>query len=451
MKTLSLTTDPIPQLTWSIALPLSVGMLFSTLFNVVDTVCAGWLGTDASAALALSFPPFFILFSIGSGISQSTTVLMSTAIGRGDATGARKIFSQTLILTLAAGLSASVAGLLAAPRLFHFLGAEGEYFHTSMAYMNVILAGGVCFMLPMVFNAALSANGNTRPYRNFLITGFVLNLLLNPVLMWGLVGLPRMGVAGIALATVIVQFVGISYLGCLVLRSSVYEGFHLKDLIPDPAVQRDIVHQALPAVMNMLTLALGAFVVTWFAKHFGKEAVAAGGIAARVEQFLLMPTVGLNAALLSIVGQNHGAGLPERIRLAWRNNVKAGVVMLILGAGALALFREPVMSWFTSDEVVMSKGRDWLLAAAFTLPAYPVLFATVFTMQALKRPAYGLWLGLYRQLAAPLLVIHWLAFGVNWGLSGVWWGVCIVTWSAAMLALWHGHRQTHKLVLGSPA
>jgi Na+-driven multidrug efflux pump len=105
------------------------------------------------------------------------------------------------------------------------------------------------------------------------------------------------------------------------------------------------------------------------------------------------------------------------------------------------LLREPAMRLFTSDPNVIRHGRDYLLSASLTLAAYPILFVTVFAMQGIKRPAYGLWIGLYRQIAAPAVVFHTLAFTLGWGLWGVWWGICLVTWSAALFALWWGSRQ----------
>jgi len=441
---LSLTTDPIPQLTWRIALPMSIGMFFNTMFNVVDTFCAGWLGTEALAALSLSFPVFFTVFAFGSGISQGTTALLSNALGGGNDRDARVVFAQALFFVTVVGLSLSLAGWLAAPWLFAQLGAEGEYLKTSLAYMNVILAGGVFVLLPMVINSALSAEGNTLPYRNFLIAGFAANLLLNPLFILGWLGMPKMGVGGIALATILVQIGGGLYLWSHVSKSAVYRGLRLRDLQPDPAVLRRIAGQAVPAALNMLTIAIGVFVMTWFVQHFGQEAVAAVGIATRVEQIVLMPSIGLNAAVLSIVGQNHGAGHSHRVREAWLTNVKYGVLMMIGGGVFILLTRDLAMRVFTDDPAVIAHGRDYLLSASLTLAAYPVLFVTVFALQGLKRPSYGLWIGLYRQLAAPLVVFHLLTFTLGWGLWGVWWGVCMVTWSAAIFSFAWGWRRITK-------
>lgn len=419
-RPLSLTTDPIPELTWRIALPMSVGMFFNTMFNVVDTLCAGWLGTEALAALSLSFPVFFTVFAAGSGLSQGTTALLANALGAERKAEARQVFAQSLIFAIIAGVVLSIAGLIAAPWLFRQLGAEGTYLDTALAYMNVILAGGVFFLLALVLNTALSAQGDNRRYRNFLFAGFLANVILNPVLMLGWLGLPALGVAGIALATVLVQIGGALYLGRHALAVEWCAGLRRTDFTPDVRQLRRIAGQAVPAALNMLTVALGIFVITWFVKHFGKEAVAASGIATRIEQIVLLPAIGLNAAVLSIAGQNHGAGLPHRVRAAWQTGLAAGAGLMVVGGLLVWLLREPAMRLFTQDEAVISHGRDYLLSAAVTLAAYPILFVTVFAMQGIKKTAYGLWIGLYRQLAAPLLVYHTLAFTLGWGLWGVW-------------------------------
>jgi Na+-driven multidrug efflux pump len=188
----------------------------------------------------------------------------------------------------------------------------------------------------------------------------------------------------------------------------------------------------------MLTIALGIFVITRFVQQFGREAVAALGIATRIEQVVLMPVIGLSSAVLSIVGQNHGAGLPRRVREAWATCIRYGVGLMIGGGAIVWLLRERAMRSFTGDPVIIANGSSYLCAASVTLAAYPILFGTVFLMQGLKRPAYGLWIGLYRQVLAPILVIYTLIFVCGWGLLGIWWGVCLVNWSAALFALWWG-------------
>ncbi len=435
-----LITEPIPVLTRRIAIPASVGFFFNTMYNFVDTYCAGLISTDALAALSLSFPVFFIILSAGSGLSQGTTALMANAIGSRNRDQARHFFAQALVLAVVGGVVFSLLGLLAAPAMFRFLGAQGDYLVVALAYMNVILGGGVFFILQMTINAALNAQGETRLYRNLLIVSCAANCVLNPVLMWGWLGLPPLGVAGIALATVIVQIGGCVMLWIGMRRHELCRDIPVSLFKPDLAMLRQVFGQAVPAGLNMLTVALGIFVITWFVKHFGKEAVAAYGIATRIEQVVLLPTIGLNFAVLSLVGQNDGAGLRHRVHEAWTTNVKYGVLLMLAGGVLLYLLRTPAMRLFTQDAAVLSHGDNYLGIAAVTLAAYPILFVTVFMLQGIKKPGYGLWMGLYRQIAAPLVVFNLLAFTFGFGIWGVWWGIALVTWSAALFALWWGWR-----------
>lgn len=442
----SLTTDPIPQLTWRIALPTSVGMFFNTMFNFVDTYCAGLLGTDALAALSVSFPLFFLMIAVGSGLSQGATAMIAQALGASDRAAARHLFAQSLLFALIAGLLLAAGGLAAAPALFRWLGADGTYLTRTLEYVNVIFAGAPFFVLAMALQAGLAAQGETRPYRNFLIGGFVANCALNPLLMSGTSWTPALGVGGIALATVLVQIAGCVLLWKHVRATPLGDGLHLREALPDASALRAIAGQSVPAALNMTTIALGVLVMVAYVKDHGQDAVAALGIATRIEQVVLMPAIGLGSAMLGIAGQNHGAGLPRRVREAWVYNVRHGAAMMIAGGIVVWLLGETVMSFFSTDPEVIRIGGGYLRFAAATLAAYPILFATVFMMQGLKRPGYGLWIGIYRQIAAPVPVYHALAFTFGLGLAGIWWGMAMVTWSAAIFALWWGWKVCRALV-----
>ena len=442
---------PIPMAIRRIAVPASVGFFFNTMYNFVDTYCAGLISTDALAALSRSFTVFFMLITAGSGLSQGTTALMANALGRGDRDEARGLLAQAVVFAVGIGLVLSCVGWVVAPSLFRLLGAKDAYLGAALAYMNVILWGGVFFILQMTLNAALTAQGNTRVYRNVLVGGFFANCLLNPWLMYGWTGLPALGISGIALATVIVQVAGSWVMWVVIRRGGLGEALRGKDFMPRAAVLRRIAGQAGPAALNMLTVALGIFVITWFVSKFSKEGVAAYGIATRIEQMVLLPTIGLNFAVLSLVGQNFGAGNLGRVREAWRTAVKYGVVMMALGGGVVAVLRAYAMQWFTKDAEVIRLGHDYLGVAAVTLCAYPILFCTVFMLQGLKKPMFGLWMGLYRQIVAPLVVFNLLAFGLGWKLWGVWWGISLVTWSGALFTLWWGSRTLKYTVVDGPA
>lgn len=439
-RKLSITTDAIPQLLWRIGVPSSIGMFFNTMFNFVDTYCAGLLSTNALAALSLTFPVFFTIVAIGSGLAQGTTVLLAHALGAGNQSDARRLFAQAVSLATMVGVVMTIIGLVTMRPLFEHLGATGEYLQAALAFIRVLLSGSTFFLLAMTVNTALAAQGETRIYRNFLIAGFILNCVLNPILMWGLFGLPALGVAGIASATIVIQIVGCIMLWWYVRKTDIGRDLSLWMFRPDVATLHRISAQVIPTSLNMLTIALGIFVFTWFTRQFGRETVAAAGIATRIEQAILMPVIGLSSAVLTIVGQNNGAGLPHRVRQAWTASIRIGVALMIFGGGLLWLFRGSAMRIFTHDPIIIAIGSEYLSVAAITLSTYPILFATVFLMQGLKRPAYGLWIGLYRQFLAPIIVVQLLAFVLGWGVWGIWWGICAINYSAALFALWWGWR-----------
>ncbi len=237
-------------------------------------------------------------------------------------------------------IAISVLGIYYAPLIFQSLGAEGVYLSMTLDYMNVILGGGLFFILTMAINASLQAQGETRVYRNFLIGGFLMNCALNPLLMWGFWKIPALGVSGIALATVIVQIAGTGLLWRESQKRRLGGELSWSLFKPDYLVIKQILRQSIPSALNMMTIALGVFVITWFIQKEGKEVVAASGIATRIEQIVLLPVIGLSSAVLSIVGQNHGAGLRARVCEAWLFNLKRGAVLMVLGGFLVALFGE---------------------------------------------------------------------------------------------------------------
>jgi putative MATE family efflux protein len=441
----NLVQDPIPRLIRQIALPASIGFFFNTMYNIVDTFYAGLHSTDALAALAASFPIFFIIIALGAGIGQGATALAANAIGEGDLDGAHWISLQSVSFCTLFSVVLTGFGVWSAPHLFRFLGADERYLALALDYMYTILLGTIFFLVQSSLNATLNALGDTRTFRNVLIVGSLLNVVLDPWFMYGGLGLPAMGMRGIALATVLIQVGGTSYLLYKVRHTRIWRGWRWAWLKPNRTIYRDIAAQGFPASLNMLTVALGIFIITWFIGRFSKEGVAAYGIATRIEQIFLLPTIGLNIAILSLAGQNNGARRFDRIREAYRKSLAYGLGMMLLAGAIVFLAGGWMMTWFTSDEVVVDIGASYLRVASITLCSYVILFQTVYLLQGLKKPIYGLWVGIYRQLVAPSLVFWLLAFKLDWKLPGIWWGIFLVTWSAALFMLWFGEWKLRRL------
>jgi putative MATE family efflux protein len=433
--TSDLTSAPIPQLVRRLAIPAGTGFFFNTMFNVVDTWYGGRLSTSALAAMSLCFPVFFLILSIGSGVSTGATALIGNALGRKDHDEARRYLSQSLSFALIHALLLAAAGLALAPRIFTLMGARGEYLAHALSYMNVIFAGSPFFLLNFVMNAILNSHGNTMAYRNFLIVGFFLNLFLDPWFMYGGAGFPALGLAGIALATVLIQCLGVFYLFGQLSRTGSMPSFRFADLRPRWSYFRELSRQGFPSAMNMMTVSLGIFIITWFVGRFGEQAVAAYGIGTRIEQIALLPVMGLNISTLALTAQNFGAKRIDRIRETVRVSLRYGVLLALTGTAAALLFRSELMGIFTNDSSVIATGAGFLAVEAYVLPAYVLLYISVSAMQGIKMPMFGLIIGLYRQIAGPAFVFHLFTTVMGLGLLGIWWGIFGITWSAALIVV----------------
>lgn len=440
-----LTRKPIPMLIRTIAVPASIGFFFNTMFNVVDTYYGGQLSTDALAALSLSFPVFFMIIALGSGIATGTTALISNAIGEGDREKASEYIGQAISFTTLIGIAMTVVGLLTSPFLFKILGAQGQYLALGLSYMNVILLGTVFFLLIYTFNAILNAQGDARTFRNFLIGGFFLNIILDPWFMFGGFGIPEMGLPGVAWATVLIQFLGTIYVGSRAAVSEIFCVDCLQQLVPRKTAYIEIAKQGIPASLNMMTIAVGVFVITYFISIFNKESVAAYGIATRIEQIALLPSFGLTTAALTIVGQNNGAKKFDRVRETVNKCILYGISIMTIGTVCVFCFATPLMGVFTTDQIVISIGANYLRIAAFIFQAYIILYISVSCLQGMKKPLYAIWVGLYRQIAAPLVIFLGLVHLMGLGIVSVFWGIFGITWSAALFTLWYSRRTIDKI------
>lgn len=440
-----LITEPVPGLVRELAIPASVGMFLNTMYNVVDTWYAGRYDTDALAALSLTFPIFFILLATGIGMSSGSTALIGNALGRGARREAALIASQGVVMGwMIVGLMVA-AGYVWGPAAYRFLGAEGEYLQMCVDYLNIILPGSVFVFTFYMFNAPLNAMGDTRAFRDFLLGATLANIILDPMLMYGWLGLPEMGIKGIALATVIAQCGGMIFLGLRARRTGLLWRSEGARWAPDWKVLKAIAEQGVPSSLNMMAVAVGVFVITYFLSDFGKNAVAAYGAATRIEQIVLLPALGLNVAALSLTAQNFGALKFGRIREVAQTAVKYGAFLMMIGTVLLFFGSGFLMRLFTPDPEVVAIGSYYLRIAAFLEFSYVVLFVNTSVLQGLKKPNFGFFIGAYRQLVMPILLFTLFTRVLDLGLPSIWWGIFGINWSAAVIAFWWARRQLGKL------
>jgi len=447
LKAHDFTSAHISLLIRKLAIPASVGFIFNTLFNVVDTYYGGRISTAALAAMGLTFPVFFIILAMGMGMGTGTTALISQSLGAGRNEEADKIGYQAVTFSVINSVLLTIFGLAVAPFLFTILGASDNYLDIAVKYMDTILYGTVFFLINSILNSLLTARGDTRTYRNYLIVGFFFNLLLDPWFIYGGFGFPPLGIRGIGFSTVLIQFFGTIYMIVITRRLNVFRNACFDDFIPNRKYFSALFGQGFPASLNMLTVAIGIFVITWFTSQFGKEAVAAYGIATRIEQIALLPTIGLNIAALTLAAQNMGANRPDRVYESWKLNLTYGLLIISFGTVAVLLFARQLMGAFTADIHVIEIGIQYLDIAALFFFAYIFLNMSVSTLQGMKKPMYAIFVGVYRQILMPLPLFLFLAIFLHWGTKGIWWGIFLVNWSAGIFTFFYTRRQIKKSLL----
>jgi len=445
-KSLDFTSAHIPTLIRKLAVPASVGFIFNTLFNVVDTYYGGKISTSALAAMSLTFPVFFIILSMGIGMGTGTTALISQSMGAGLHQEADRYGYQAISFSVINSVFLTIIGLKVAPALFLILGATNDYLDFAVQYIDIILYGTIFFLINSILNSLLTSRGDTKTYRNYLIVGFFLNVIMDPWFMYGGLGFPKLGIQGIALATIIIQVFGTVYMIGITRSRKLFLHARFSDFIPKRKYFLDLFEQGFPASLNMLTVAIGIFVITYFASRFGKEAVAAYGIATRIEQIALLPTIGLNIAALTLAGQNMGAGLPSRVYESWKLNIRYGLIIISFGVLGVSFFAAQLMQAFTADIQVVAIGAEYLQIAALFFFAYVFLNISVSTLQGLKKPLYAIFVGTYRQFLIPLPLFLFLAIYLGWGTKGIWWGIFIANWSAAIFTFFYTRYQIRNLI-----
>ncbi|MEP4195280.1 MAG: MATE family efflux transporter [Aliishimia sp.] len=436
MRDQDLTEGPISGHFRTLAIPAAMGMLFSTLYNVVDVYYAGLLSTQAQAGLAIGFQAFFIMMAVGFGVGSAMSALVGNARGKKDDEAARRISMQGLSFAVVSTLILMVLGALAGPSLIELISEPGGYRDAATGYFFWLLTALPGFLIAYAANGILQAHGDSVTLQRAMMAAFFANIALNPLLMYGIPGLlPGFGVYGIAFATVISQTGVMVFVLRAVLNLRVIKGAHWRELAPEMKAFREVFVQMIPTASAFMVMFFSGFVVQYALKGFGEHTIAAYGIALRIEQILLLPVFGMTGALLPIAAQNFGAEHHDRVREALWFCWKLGFVMTIGAAPILWFGGSAAMSLFTKDQAVIDAGMSYLRVDSFLFVIYMMLFSINSLLQALKRPIWTLWISIYRQGFGVLFFV-WLLVGVyEMDVWGVWLGIGIAVSTGWIIAM----------------
>ncbi len=409
-----------------------LGVLAMVAFNLVDTFFVGQLGKLELAAMTFTFPVVMVFGGLALGLGQGASAVVSRAIGEGDRERVRRLTTDALLLSMAVVGMLVVLGLQTIDPLFRAMGASEDILPLVRGYMRIWYMGVPFVVIPMVGNSAIRATGDARTPASIMLLAVSVNLVLDPLLIFGLGPFPRLELQGAALTTVVAR--------AAALTASLWVlGFRLRmitrrfeGLARTLESWRRILWIGLPDAGTRVILPLGAGVVTRLVASFGEEAVAAFGVATRIDMFALAMVMALSAMLGPFVGQNHGAALHHRVRRGLRSSqlfaLGWGLGMLLL----MVLVARPLAGLFNRDPQVVADTVLYLRIVPFSYGLVGVLMLCSTALNVLERPlhAAGLTLlqmfGLYVPLA--LLGAHFM------GLAGIFSAALVANLCTGLLA-----------------
>jgi putative MATE family efflux protein len=434
-QSFKLTKDPIWFLLRKVTIPASVGSLFQTFYNLVDTWFAGRISAEAIAAIAKSFPIYFTIIAIGVGLTAGTNTLIGNNIGANNKRKASLFVAQSIIFAIFLSVLVTFFGLNVSDFLLSLMGSDQEAIVLTRKYLDVIFYGTIIVLIQISLNGTLNAQGDTKSYRNVLIFSFFLNIVLNPLFIFGYGFVPAFGIAGLAIATVVAQFIGLLYLAYKVYCCELKQYLKPECFIPKFNLLRELLYQTIPVMFSMLLIGVGLFNILYFIGQFGDLATAGYGAALRIEQVFLLPVIGLNTAVLSIGGQNFGAKNYDRLRELYRKALLFGSSFMICAGMIIFFGAEFLVSLFTDNSEAIKHGAIYLKVAALIGPIYPVFFITTAVFQAVKKPLYSLYLSILRLTALPFLSL-WYVINIKGGdYEDIFYTILVTNWFMGIAVL----------------
>ena len=427
---MDLLKDNIPKLVRKLAVPAMVGTLFQTLYNVVDTYFAGKISPEALSALSKSFPIYFIIIATSIGVTVAGTSLIGNSIGEKNNKKTLNYFSHIIYYGIIISIFITFLGLYFSKKVFFLMGSTEEVVSLGLEYTDIIYSGSVLFILVVSLNSLLHAEGDTKTYRNVLVLSFLLNIILNPILIFGFLFIPAFGVKGIGIATIISQFLSFVIILLKVLKNERIKNITNEHLIPKILFFKNIFFQSMPITVSICGYALAAAIIFTYVGQSGEYAVAGYGVGTRIEQVVLLPILGINTAIISIIAQNYGANNLYRIKETYFTAIKYAFVIMITAGVLVFLSASIITSFFSSDPEVIEYGKRYLKISAFVLPAYPVFFLSNGCFMALKKSENAMISNFFRNVLNPIVVFYiakhigasfetffWIWVGINWFFS----------------------------------
>ena len=426
------TTGNLNRAILLLAIPMVLEMVLESLFAVVDVFFVGRLGADAVATVGLTESLLTLIFAVAIGLSMSTTAMVARRIGEKDPEDASVAGVQAIILGLAVSLLVGIPSFLCAPRLLQIMGASPDIIATGSGYARIALGGCGAIMMLFLNNAIFRGAGDAAIAMRLLWISNILNLILDPCLIFGLGPFPRLGVTGAALATFTGRSIGVLYQFYRLALGTERLPSLARHLRVNLGVLWRLIRVSITGILQFAIANTSWIVLVRIVSTFGAAAVAGYTIAIRIVIFVILPSWGLSNAAATLVGQNLGAGKPDRAEASvWRTGLYN--MIFLGGVGViLILFAEPAVRLFTHDPEVIPLAASCLRILSYGNIGYAYGMVMLQAFNGAGDTVTPTWVNLFGFWFLEIPLAYWLAIPMNLRSKGAYFSIVIAEGSIAL-------------------
>ena len=411
-------TMPVPKLLITMSLPMIISMLVQALYNIVDSIFVAKLSEDALTAVSLAFPIQNLMIAIGVGTGVGINALLSRSLGEKKFEQANLAAENGVFLAVISFLLTALVGIFGSRLFFVAQTSQKTIVQYGIQYMEVITICSIGVYIQITMERLLQATGKTFYTMITQGTGAIINIILDPILIFGLFGFPRLEVAGAAIATVIGQIVGAALSTFFNIRVNKEIRINMKKFRPNKQIIGEIYRVGIPSIIMQ---SIGSVMVFGFNKIllvFNTTAAAVFGVYFKLQSFIFMPIFGINNGMVPIIAYNYGARNRKRIMDTIRLATLISIGIMILGILLFQFFPKTLLGFFDASDHMISIGIPALriISIHFVLAGYSIIISSTF--QALGNGVYSLIVSVARQLVV-LLPCAWI-LAECFGLNAVW-------------------------------
>ena len=410
---------PVGKLLIEMALPMMISMLVQAFYNVVDSIFVGYISENALTAVSLAFPIQNLMIAVATGTGVGINALLSMRLGQKNISAVNDTAMNGLFLSLCSTILFVILGLTIPEVYFRSQTSDLEIIDYGVKYLRVCLIASFGIFTSITFDRLLQSTGQTVYSMISQLSGAITNIVLDPILIFGLVGFPKMGITGAAVATVVGQFVSLFVSGTLNFTKNKEITFNFKKFKPNGAVIAEIYRVGLPSILMASIGSIMTYTMNLILGAFSMTAVAVFGVYFKLNSIIFMPVFGMNNALVPIIAYNYGA--KNRSRIVGTIKVGIAIILCIMTFGMLIFefFPGTLLSLFNASPEMLEIGIPALrtIAIHFPIAAICIIFMSCF--QALGMGFTSMIVSFVRQLVVLLPVAY--LFSLTGVLNNVWW------------------------------